>query len=157
MRSTSSGASVNSHLSSQSLITAPSAPAATSNTQAGESWVFIQVSDQVNMAHTPEPAMTDTLTLDSASSVNLVCNPKLVHSVGPAKKPETIHTNGGPIQIALEGTMHDFGTVNYDEASLTNLLSLGLLTEKYRVTMDSAKDNAFLVHTPKKVVRFARN
>ena len=42
------------------------------------------------------------------------------------------------------------------EDALTNILSLAQTTDKYRVTFDSAKDNAFYVHTPKKTVRFGR-
>ena len=40
---------------------------------------------------------------------------------------------------------------------MTNIMSLGKLTDKYRVTFDSAVDKAFFVHTPEKTVRFGRN
>ena len=41
---------------------------------------------------------------------------------------------------------------------MANIMSLGVITDKYRVTMDSAIDNAFIVHVSKdKKVRFGRD
>ena len=45
----------------------------------------------------------------------------------------------------------------FGRKAVANILSLGVITDKYRVTMDSAKDNAFYVHTENKVVRFGRD
>ena len=39
---------------------------------------------------------------------------------------------------------------------MTNIFSLALLTDKFRVTMDSAVENAFNVHTPYGVLKFRR-
>ena len=40
---------------------------------------------------------------------------------------------------------------------MTNILSLRMMSNKYRITMDTAKENVILVHTPNKIVKFARN
>ena len=56
-----------------------------------------------------------------------------------------------------EGVLPNYGTVPFREDAMTNLMSLARVTDRYRVTFDSAKDNAFYVHTPNKVVRFGRN
>ena len=106
---------------------------------------------------TSEEDMANTMLLDSGSSQHLFCNRGWLQDVRSRDKPEYLQTNGGPIAIDQEGDLADFGTVPVNHKSLTNLLSLAATTDKYRVTFDSEKDNAFYVHTPRKVVRFGRN
>ena len=73
-----------------------------------------------------------------------------------AAKNEVLHTNAGPIQVTEQGTLPTYGTVPFMEDGVTNIMSLAKLTDRYRVTFDSAVDNAFYVHTPQKTVRFPR-
>ncbi len=42
----------------------------------------------------------------------------------------------------------------YNENSMTNIISLKDMTKKFRVTMDSTKELALLVHMPDKIVKF---
>ena len=97
------------------------------------------------------------MVLDSASSVDPFANPAFLQDIKEAPKQNTVHTNGGPVEISQQGTLPSFGMVPYHHDGLTNITSLAKATDKYRITFDSAVDNAFYVHTPQKVVRFARN
>ena len=46
----------------------------------------------------------------------------------------------------------------YNPRSLANILSLALVTEQYRVTLDTGVDNAFVVHVSEKhTIRFKRD
>ena len=56
-----------------------------------------------------------------------------------------------------EGILPNFGAVPYHPDAVTNVMSLASLSDRCRVTFDSDKDNAFLVHAPEKIVRFERN
>ena len=127
--------------------------AASTVTDPTESWHFFTFQG----AGVKTDEFRDSIVLDSASSVDLFCNKKLLQNIGPSDHTELVHTNAGTLNIDKQGTLPEYGVVPYQEDGLTNILSLAMLTDKYRVTFDSAKDNAFYVHTPKATVRFARN
>ena len=42
----------------------------------------------------------------------------------------------------------------FNKDSVTNLIALSDVTSRLKVTMDSSKEKAFLVHRPDKIVRF---
>jgi hypothetical protein len=44
--------------------------------------------------------------------------------------------------------------VLYNENSITNIISLKHMTDKFRVTMDSKEERALLVHMPGKIVKY---
>ena len=46
------------------------------------------------------------------------------------------------------------GTVWFNKKSIANIISLSDMMKRFRVTMDSLRDKALLVHLPDKVVRF---
>ena len=68
-----------------------------------------------------------------------------------------VNTNAGGFKVKQEGELPNYGRVPLDKEAMTNILSVGVMSDKYRITMDTAKENAFFVHTPKKIVKFARN
>jgi len=66
--------------------------------------------------------------------------------------------NGWSMTVTEEGTLPKYGKVPFSKDAVTNILSLGVVTDHYDVVMDTRTgDNAFYVHTPTKVVRFGRN
>ena len=100
----------------------------------------------------------DAMTLDSGSSVDLVCNADWLSDMHLRDVPMIIGTNAGALQVDEQGTLNNYGTVPYSGDDMTNVLSLGEMTDRYRVlTFDSAVDNAFHVHLPNRVIRFPRN
>ena len=98
--------------------------------------------------------MRNWLLLDSCSSVNLCCNKDILHSVKRDGETLELQTNGGTCSTDQKATLPGFGEVWYDPNSMTNVLSLGLVSKMYRVTMDSNKDNAMIVHCPWGKIRF---
>ena len=95
--------------------------------------------------------------LDSGSSVDLVCNAEWLSDTHLREVPMIIGTNAGTLQVDEQGTLNNCGTVPHSDEAMTNVLSLGEMTDRHRVTFDSAVDNAFHVHLPDRVIRFPRN
>ena len=58
--------------------------------------------------------------------------------VHKAPIPLDLNTTGGTAAISEQVDMMDYGKVWFDDKSIANILALGNMTEKYRVTMDSA-------------------
>ena len=59
------------------------------------------------------------------------------------------YTNGGSVTYHQAGQLRILPDLKfyYNPNSLANLLSMGYVTDHYRVTMDSALDGAIVVHT----------
>ena len=57
-----------------------------------------------------------------------------------------VHSNGGHQDSVLIGDLKNYWLVWYNTDSLANILSLSDVTKKCRVTMDSAKEKALVVH-----------
>ena len=96
--------------------------------------------------------------LDSESSEHLFCNDKLVSDVKETTDGEVLrmHSNGGYLDTRLKA---NFGSIEvwFCKDSLANILSLALITNKFRVTMDSWVDNALVVHISEgHVLKFKR-
>ena len=66
-------------------------------------------------------------------------------------------TNAGKKVLNVEADMPGVSRALLDTDAMANILGLTYLTDKYRVTMDSAVEDAFLVHLPGgKIVKFDR-
>ena len=57
-----------------------------------------------------------------------------------------LSTNTGQKAITTVADVPDYGTVWFDYESITNIFSLADMSDKYRVTFDSANEQAFIVH-----------
>ena len=105
-----------------------------------------------------EDDMRNVFMLDSGTTISLFCNRDLVHNVRDSKEILNLTTNAGSKIIDKEADVKGFGTVKYDEDSIANIFGLQDLVDRYRVTMDSTKENAFLVHTDRDgIVKFKAN
>ena len=65
-----------------------------------------------------------------------------------------IETNGGVTTTKQKCYVPDIGEHWFSEKSITNILSLSDIADKYRVTLDTDEEKAFRVHFPRKIVRF---
>ena len=101
--------------------------------------------------------MQNTIIIDSGASTHLFSNPDWLDKITESDKKEDLQTNGGPVIVHQQGALPDFGVVPHHRDALTNIVSLAPLTDTHRVAFDSAQENVFLVHTPRGIVRFARN
>ena len=100
--------------------------------------------------------LKDVMLLDSASSAHVFCNEKMVDSAWNADESLALATNGGPFCASRKGRVPKCDDAWVSKDSMTNVFSLALLTDKFRVTMDSAVENAFNVHTPYGVLKFGQ-
>ncbi len=99
------------------------------------------------------------LLLDSGASTHLLMNKRMLTGVHKAKNPLILSTNGGDLSTTLKGQLplvQQEAWLNQDKA-IANLLSLGKVSRKYQVTMDTWKENAFTVHTLSNKIKFVIN
>jgi hypothetical protein len=72
--------------------------------------------------------------LDSGSTANLFCNPKLETNIRTVNETLELSTNGG-LRFANQcATVPNFDEVRYDPSAMTNIFSLALLEKKHKVT-----------------------
>jgi hypothetical protein len=95
--------------------------------------------------------------LDSESSTSIFCNPSFVTDIHETDEVLELLTNGGPLKTNLKATVPGFGLVWFDSDSIANIFALADMEDKYRVTYDSAKQSALIVHLPHKTVKFCRS
>ena len=93
--------------------------------------------------------LKDLLLLDSGSTCHTIMNSDLVKNIRRAKKPIDVSTNVGTKRINLESDMPGVGTTHFDAAGIANVLALGKLMLRYRVTMDSDIEDCFNVYFDK--------
>jgi hypothetical protein len=82
--------------------------------------------------------------LDSESTVHVFNNNELLSDVRehPEGKTLRVHTNGGVMDSSMVGRFGDID-VWYNPNSIANILSLALIIDSYRVTLDSTIEHAF--------------
>ncbi len=124
---------------------------------------------QVNMLSTNEGASTDDggdelrrkWTLDSGTTTTVVANEEMTEATRDAKVALEMTTNVGSRIIDKECKIAGFapngGWAKLDTRAMANVMSLSEMSDSYRITMDTSKENAFLVHTDTGVVKFKRD
>jgi len=83
--------------------------------------------------------------LDSQSTVDVFSNPKLLTNICVAKRSLTLYCNAGKAIINKKGDLKGYGTVWFYPDGIANILSLGNVKKKHRVTYDITLDEGFLV------------
>eukprot|EP00536_Pseudo-nitzschia_multiseries_P002592 jgi/Psemu1/5813/gm1.5813_g len=88
------------------------------------------------------------LLLDSQASCNVISNRALLRNIRP--HPDNgrtvIHCNAGSVAAIMVGDFPGFGMVWFLEGGIANILSLGLVSDKYRVMLDTSISQSFYVH-----------
>ena len=94
------------------------------------------------------------ITLDNGLTLSLFSNPELVEDIRTSKKTLALATNAGVKQSKQEAIVPGFGKFYYDEDAIANIFGFSDLKKKYRITYDSYKEDAFLVHMENKIIKF---
>jgi hypothetical protein len=101
------------------------------------------------------PNLRDLILLDISDLTDTVfCNPEYVMNIIDTEKRLEVMTNGGPMVLNQTCEVPHLGVHWFNKESITNIMALCDVTAKFRVTMDSSKEKAMLVHMPDKVIRF---
>ena len=115
-------------------------------------------SNQWNGAHIKEfDNMVNKILLDNQSTTSIFCNPNLVSNIRETDETLNLRTNAGILQTNLKAHVDNWGDVWFSPAAMTNIFSYTEMANRYRITADTAKENAILVHCPNKIVKFTRN
>ena len=99
----------------------------------------------------------DWILLDSGSSVGLFHNRNLVKNVKKTDRLLELATNVGTRRNDTVAEVPAYGEVWFDQDAIANVFSLAEMVDQYRVTFDSAIEDAFHVHLPDKVIKFKRS
>ena len=84
--------------------------------------------------------------LDSQSTVDVFCNPRLLNNIREGKRQLVLHCNAGTTIVSKKGDLKGYGTVWFHPQGIANILSLSNVSKKHRVTYDSGnKDEQGLV------------
>ena len=81
--------------------------------------------------------LRNALVLDSASSVDLVCNPNMVTNIKNTDQKLRLGTNGGKATATKKAELKGYGEVWFNKKSITNIVSLAGMAKKYQVQYDS--------------------
>jgi hypothetical protein len=89
----------------------------------------------------------NSILLDNGSTLSLFGNPNMVKNIRESKTTLELGTNAGTKTMKQIADVPGFGTVWYDKAAIAKIFGLSDLKKKHRITFDSEKEDAFIVHT----------
>ena len=68
-----------------------------------------------------------------------------------------MQTNAGIKKMTVDGDLQGFGVAKFDATQMDNIMGFSHMSDKYHVTFDNKKEDAFLVHTTSGIVKFQRD
>jgi hypothetical protein len=99
----------------------------------------------------------NSILMDNGSTLSLFGNPKMVTNIRESKTALELATNAGTRTTKKIADVPGYGTVWYDKTAIANIFGLSELKKKHRVTYDSEKEDAFIVHMNDDTLKFECN
>jgi hypothetical protein len=99
----------------------------------------------------------NSILLDNGLTLSLFGNPTMVKSIREFRTTLELATNAGTKTTKQIANVPGFSTVWYDKAAIANIFGLLDLKKKHRITFDSEKIDAFIVHTDNGNMKFKCN
>ncbi len=98
--------------------------------------------------------MRNEILLNTAKSTSLFGNKEYVASIQESNVKLGLNINGGPIFTTKTASVDNFGKVSYNKNLVANIFSFAEMRKQYRVNYNSETEDAFIVRTPERQVRF---
>jgi hypothetical protein len=117
------------------------------------SWMATQVSADILANYKQE--MRWWYLLDTESTHHFFCNPELVDYITTTEETFVLPTMAGELTSNQQGRVLN-EKVWFNEEAFTNIFSMALLSDKFRITFDSEIEDAMIVHMPHGPVKFIR-
>ena len=100
-----------------------------------------------NYSFTQGSNMKDWVLLDSDSTHTIFCNPEYVSDIVDVEETLNLGTNGGVLVSNQKCNVAGLGQRWFNKNAIVNVISLADIAKYNRVTYDSQRELAFLVHT----------
>ena len=101
--------------------------------------------------------LKDVIILDTGSTLKATfMNDEMVTNIRKSDTPIKMTTNAGNAMIGLEAIVPGHGQTWFDPDQIANVYGFSHMVDEHRITYDSEKEDAFLVHTKEGVIKFAR-
>jgi hypothetical protein len=118
-------------------------------------WSGLLIEKQSLYNDEAQSRLKNCITLDNGSTLSLFSNPDLVENIRITKTTLALATNAGVKQSNQEAMVPGFGKVYFDADAIANIFGFSDLKKKHRITYDSNKEDAFLVHMGnEKILKF---
>ena len=102
-------------------------------------------------------SMGDNITLDTGSTMSIFGNSKIVENIRKSTTTMEMLTNAGTRKCTEVADVPGFGQVWFDNNAIANIFGFADLVDKHRITYDSRKEDAFVVHvSDDKKLKFKR-
>ena len=127
----------------------------TSKSEKKQEWSGMQLTLHTSGTNMMD-SMQNCITLDTGSTMSIFGNHELVENIQESPSKTEMLTNAGTRQCTRVADVPGFGKVWFHDSAIANIFGFANLVDKHRITYDSAKEDAFIVHVKGKQLKFKR-